>query len=219
MTNYEIKAFTIDNNTFYSSESPDIPLQSNFGNLGEKYLFLMYRLNYLNETVKELFELNMEYHTKKSNFQYLNNLHLKIYHRVIRFSLEIKQIVDEMICFYYVLDYHKINSIWPEVINIDSIGKYINVKNKVKFPFLDNYKNLLENINNIGNAAKHSFVNSEIIWLENKTKTPILLAYYQKQNDTKNKAKFYLLELPIFLEEFNNLLDEFRNTIRTNFSL
>jgi hypothetical protein len=153
MTNNKIKAFTIDDSTFYNEESPNIPLHSNFGNLGEKYLFLMYRLNYLNETVTELFELNEEYYTKKKNYQYLNNMHLKIYHRVIRFSLEIKQIVDEMICFYYILYYHKTHGTWPKIIQLDSIAKYIDPKNKINFPFLNGSLNLLENINNIDNAA------------------------------------------------------------------
>ena len=214
-----IRAFTIDNKTFYSEESPNIPLRSPFGNLGEKYLFIMYRLNFLNDTVKELYDLNDEFIFKKKNFIYNDNLHLKIYHRIIRFSMEIKQIMDEMICFYYVLYFHKLNDSWPNKIKIDCIGKYINTNNTIHFSFLDKYRILLDNTNNISNATKHSFVNSEIIWLENRTSDPLLLAYFQQQNDRKNKVTLHTIKLTDFITEFNNFLNDFRISIKNEFTL
>lgn len=52
-----INAFTIDDSIFYGDEMPNIPVDSPFGHLGEKYIFLMYRLQYTNDTVKELYDL------------------------------------------------------------------------------------------------------------------------------------------------------------------
>lgn len=215
----QIRAFTIDNQTFYSDESPNIPLRSPYGNLGEKYLFLMYRLNFINDSLKELYDLNEENFTKKKNYIPHDDIHLKIYHRVIRFSMEIKQIMDEMISFYYVLYFHKLNNDWPKKIEIDSIGKYIDKKNKIFFAFLENHRSTIDIINSIGNATKHSFINTEIIWLENRTSEPLILGYLQKQNDTKNKAQFYHIQLSEFIIEFNKMLDSFRADIKNDLSL
>jgi hypothetical protein len=214
-----IRAFTIDNQTFYSEESPNIPLNSPFGNLGEKYLFLMYRLNFINDSIKELYDLNEENMLKKKNFIPHDDIHLKIYHRVIRFSMEIKQIMDEMICFYYVLYIQKRDKVWPKKIEIDSIGKYIDKKNTLIFAFLENHQNTLDIINSIGNATKHSFVNTEITWLENKTSEPLILGYLQKQNDTKNKVQFHHIKLSDFIIDFNKMLVSFRDGIKNEFSL
>lgn len=82
----------------------------------------------------------------------------------------------------------------------------------------DTYSPLLEKINSIGNAVKHSFVNSEITWLRNKTSTPLLFAYHQKQNDLKHKVEFHYIELPSFINDFNNFLNDFRKDIKSNYS-
>lgn len=213
-----IRGFTIDDYTLYTEEIPRIPVDSPFGHLGEKYIFIMYRLHYINDTIKELYELNQEYTDLRKNFQFTNNMNLKILHRVIRFSTEIKVIIDEMVSLYFILDYHKKNGKWPAKIEIDSIGKYIDSNNKIKYILLDKYYSILETINSIGNAIKHSFVNSEITWLRNKTSAPLLLGYYHKQNDLKNEVEFHYIELPKFIDDFNGFLDEYRQDLKNNYS-
>ena len=72
--------------------------------------------------------------------------------------------------------------------------------------------------NNIGNAIKHSFVNSETTWLRNDAKTPVLLAYRQKQNDTKNPIVFHGIELPNYLDLLNAFLPEFNYDVKNNYT-
>lgn len=213
-----IKGFTIDDITLYNEEVPIIPIKSPFGNLGEKYIFLMYRLQYINDTIKELYDLNQEYFDLRKYQQYDNNINLKILHRVLRFSTEIKIIMDEMITLYYILEFNKPNGEWPNKIEIDSIGRYLCPKNSIKYKLFDKHISILETINSIGNAIKHSFVNSEITWIRSKIEVPLLLGYYQKQNDLKYKVEFHYIELPKFIDDFNILLDEYRYDLKHNYT-
>ncbi len=212
-----IRGFTIDDYTLYNEEVPIIPLKSPFGHLGEKYIFLMYRLQYTNDTIKELYDLNQEYVDLRKNHQYDNNINLKILHRVLRFSTEIKIIMDEMISLYYILEYNKPDGNWPKKIEIDSIGRYLETNNNIKYKLFDKHIATLETINSIGNAIKHSFVNSEITWARSQIKDPLLFGYYQKQNDLKNKVEFHYIELPKFIDDFNILLDDYRFDLKHNY--
>lgn len=213
-----IRGLTTDGLIFYAEESPNIPLYSPFGHLGEKYLFLMYRLQYMNETVRELYELQykMDYDREVSNNEV--DIHLKVAHRMMRLSMEIKQAVDEMVSLYYILDYQKQNSGWPQKLLLDSIGKYFDRRDKERYDVLERHLPLLMNINSIGNAVKHSFVNSEIVWLRNNSSAPILLAYFNQQNNLDRGIVFQQVDLSSFIDDLNSFLEDYRQSIRTNYS-
>jgi hypothetical protein len=197
---------------------PKIPVHSPFGHLGEKFVFLMYRLHYTEETVRELFYYQRLYFECRQNHQYTGNIKLKILHRSFRFASEMKIIFDEFISLYFILNYHKQNNKWPTKISIDSIGAYLSDKNTIKYDLFEKHKDLIITTNNIGNAIKHSFVNSETTWLRNDAKTPVLLAYRQKQNDTKNPIVFHGIELPNYLDLLNAFLPEFNYDVKNNYT-
>jgi hypothetical protein len=196
---------------------PNIPVDSPFGHLGEKYIFLMYRLQYTNDTVKELYDLQSNYHEKFSNKIYLEDCHYKICHRVLRFLSEIKMVTDEMISFLYILEYYKTNNEWPKKIAIDCISKYLSVNNKLDFQLPKDSRPFLNKINTLGNAVKHTFVNSEVLWKRSKNATPILIAYHQPNNDSSQPVQFEVTELPDFITKFNSFLEDFRNIIRIQY--
>jgi hypothetical protein len=197
---------------------PQIPVYSPFGHLGEKFVFLMYRLHYANETVRELFYYQRQFYECRRKSEFDNNIKLKYLHRALRFSTEMKIIFDEFISLYFILNFYKQHQEWPKRIQIDSIGSYLSDKNSTKYNLFEKHKNLLITTNNIGNAIKHSFTNSEITWLRNDTKIPVLVAYYHKNNDSKNPIEFHYIELPKYLEELNLFLPEYNLDVKNNYS-
>lgn len=213
-----IEGFKTEHDILLFDNPPQIPVHSPFGHLGEKYIFLIYRLFFTNETIKEIYYYQREYYGCRQNHEFENNIKLRILHRVLRFSTEIKVIIDEFISLYFILNYNKDKNEWPEKILIDSIGSYLSENNKIKYEIFDKYRNWLETTNNIGNAIKHSFVNSEITWIRNDSTIPLLIAYYQKQNDLKNKVEFYNVKLPDYIDELNKFLPEYLKDVKNNYS-
>ena len=96
---------------------PKIPVHFPFGHLGEKYVFLMYRLHYSNETVRELFNYQRLYYECRKKPEFDNNIKLNILHRAFRFSSEMKIIFDEFVSLYFILNFHKENHDWPNKVN------------------------------------------------------------------------------------------------------
>ncbi|MBL7113986.1 MAG: hypothetical protein ISS19_18755 [Bacteroidales bacterium] len=213
-----IEGFKVEDDILLFDYLPNIPVHSPFGHLGEKYLFLIYRLFYTNDTIREIYFFQREYYGCRQNKEFDNNIKLKILHRVLRFSTEIKVILDEFISIYFILNYNKEKNSWPKKISIDSIGKYLSKSNNVRYEIFEKHRNLIETTNSIGNAIKHSFVNSEITWIRNDTVTPYLIAYYHKDNDLKNKVEFHSIKLPDYLDELNKFLPEYNFDVKNNYS-
>jgi len=213
-----IEGFKLEDDILLFDYLPQIPVHSPFGHLGEKYIFLIYRLYFLNDTIKEIYYFQREYFGCRQNHEFDNNIKLRILHRILRFSTEIKVIIDEFVSLYYILNYHKERNEWPEKILIDSIGSYISQKNTIKYAIFEKYRDWLETTNSIGNAIKHSFVNSEITWIRNDSTIPLLIAYFQKQNDLKNKVEFHNIKLVDYIDELNRFLPEYNKDVKNNYS-
>lgn len=209
--------YKVEDDVLFFDYLPQIPVHSPFGHLGEKYGFLMYRLHFTNETLSDIFQYQRIYYECRKKSEFDNNIKLKILHRVLRFSTEIKIILDELLSLYFILNYHKDNKDWPKSIIIDSIGSYLNENNKIKYELFEKHKDLLLTTNNIGNAIKHSFANSEITWLRNDSTIPVLVAYYHKQNDLKNKVEFQYIELPKYIDKLNRFLPDYNLDVKNNY--
>jgi hypothetical protein len=136
----------------------------------------------------------------------------------LSFASDLKILTVELISLNYLLyQYHKTKK-WPSKIIIDSIGVYINQKNKQGFePFNNNLKTV-ETINHIGNAIKHSFVNSQILWKRNLGKSPKLFAFYNSYNDLNKEITYYEIELSELVSNYNIILDEYRLEIKNKYT-
>jgi hypothetical protein len=215
---YLINAYKGD--AFYADEIIYFPSNCPFGNLDMKYQFIFTRLNLLNETIKEIHKLhtaNYERRKKREGFpkdEYFLPIALGM-----RFSSELKIITDEMISLNCVVEEYKINKQWSKKIEIDCIGRLIEAKNPLLGydPFYQNQQ-LLKDINGIGNAVKHSFINTNILWIRHyESRTTILYALYQKQNDQNNVPEFIKLEMPKLVQDFNKLISEYKIHMKNNY--
>ena len=118
----------------------------------------------------------------------------------------------------YILHYYYLHSSWPTEIQIDCIGAYLNLANKDGFEPFNNHTDTLKKINHIGNAIKHSFINSEILWKRNLTPIPQLIAFHHPHNKLVNPVNFYEVPLPTLITEYNLILEEYRHKLKNNYS-
>lgn len=47
--------------------------------------------------------------------------------------------------------------------------------------------------------------------------SPYLIAYYQKQNDPKNKVEFYGIKVSDYIDDFNNFFQEYAIDDKNNY--
>lgn len=205
----------------YRGEMILFPPNCPFGNLDMKYNFIFSRLNLLNETITEIHRVHTINYEKRKNAEGFSGDEFFLPIALgMRFSSELKILTDEMISLNYIAEYFRNKREWPNKIDIDCIGRLLESKNPIE-GFAPFYKDpqLLTDINGIGNAVKHSFVNTNIIFLRNyEDMTTRLYAIYQKNNDQKNDKNLMIIEMPKLVLRFNKLIDEYKTHLKSNYS-
>jgi hypothetical protein len=214
-----IKAFRIRDNELCAEEIIHFPSNSPFGHLSNKYAFILTRLNLLNETITDIhLYWEQEFNNRKKKEYTPPEISLKRIALCLRFSSELKMLTDEMISLNYLVVQYSKNKKWPIKIKADCIAKLLtDIESEGFEPFKNNEK-VIKQINEIGNAVKHSFVNTDILWLRNLESTPKIFAFYQKDNDTTKDKKFHSIKLPDLIDSFNKLLNEYRENLKNNYS-
>lgn len=198
---------------------PDIPMHNDdifklppntiYGNLTLKHADISIRLKKINKDLKKV------YHN-----YYGNNIGISgaLPLDSVFEPLEVEQIVygirvvtDQLICLLYILNYNKIKGDFPDKIKIDSIGKYLSSKikeeDKEYLTVFADFTSFLTVLNNISNAYKHSFLNSDTMSLRGKTEL-CCFALGLKANKVSNTPEYYAVRLVEVIEEFNKMYSE-----------
>ncbi|WP_430900956.1 MULTISPECIES: hypothetical protein [unclassified Paraflavitalea] len=206
-----IASYIKNENELFADEIPNIETHSPFGHLQIKYGFILTRLNILNETITEIHSLHSTNIERIKNREYVSREEtLRPIVKCISLATELKILTDELISLNYLLNYYYTKNCWPSEIEIDCIGAYLNMENKKGFEAFNNHTKTIDTINDIGNAIKHSFINSEIIWKQNPSPTPKLFAIHQKRNKLNNSAKLYEISIPELITEYNAILEDIK---------
>lgn len=215
-----VEAFLIDN-----GKSPDAPLNAStffwlppdtpYGNLTLKLFKLSERIDEANrhllDSVKYWNILNHESQLAsmgqlQPEFMHPNALQRHIYATEIAI-LMIRRAADEIIAFVSCLvDWEKEKK-FPQRIRIGEIGKLLDKKNAQYHPELyAPHISMLQLLNDIANAFKHSFVQTDItlIGIDEPTVNALYLPH-NKLDDNKHDSgmRFYSVSLSTLISDFS----------------
>lgn len=209
-----IKAYLHNETQMYADELPYFEDGSPFGHLEVKYEFILTRLNLLNERIKEIHLCHETILDKTKAHEYVSREEsLRPLAFGLLFASDLKILTDELISLNYLLYQQHKTKIWPIEVKIDCIGEFLKLKDKSGFDAFNNNIKTVETINHIGNAIKHSFVNSQVLWKRNLGAVPKLFAFYNHRNHLNNGVNFYEIEFPELISNYNLILDDYRSEI------
>lgn len=190
-----------------------LPSDTPYGNFMLKSLKIIYRLDEANRRIVESFDLWKKMPRKETDdmSEDYSAMHILAIEQAIYL---IRRACDEIISLIWCLDYvKKNNGQYPSKIGCDCIGSVVSQKTEYKNinPF-SNHLELLNLLNEISNAYKHSFINTENNLIGKYE--PCIYALGLKNNKLSSKPEFYSVSLNGFVEKFNAFYIECVRVIR-----
>lgn len=188
-----------------------IPLPSDtpYGNLNLKRLHVVSRLVHAN---RRLDESETTWQALRAPVDPASAL-LGQHHRfcVDEVVVHLRRAADEMIGLLWVLGERARSGAWPQRIGVDSIGSARTKMGDWRLDVLGNHEWLLSTLNEVANAHKHSFVDSDFQAIGRDE--PCVIALPLKDNNLGNEASPYVVSLNSLVGDFNDFyLDMMRAT-------
>jgi hypothetical protein len=221
MTEFDI--YLDETKTIYADLIPTFPDSKNWGNLSNKFAFILYRLDYDNKLLKSIFEKIALYNEnfKKRNGLNTHETSVVPFIEIIHVISDLRMILDEIIALLYILEKRADDGDYPDTIDIDSIGTLLDKLDKGEQKYLQFFKshqNFLKLVNDITNTYKHSFINDHILFfrqLDVPTVYAIKSAKYKNRNKfDKNENKLISIPLEEVITEFNQMFADYRTLIK-----
>ena len=181
----------------------------------------MQRLEYQNEILNSIYKEVEKYNERlKKRDSYIMVNEVKPYIEIIHLVSDLKMILDELISLFYILEKYKIDGDYPRKIRISSIGELLTEHEKeesTKLLFFKPYIEFLQNINEVTNSYKHSFVNSDILFYR-QLNEPIVYAGKNHFNNFDRPRTLISIPLKEIILNFNRMFKEYREHIKNHYS-
>lgn len=177
-----------------------LPPHTPYGNLQLKLIKVCQRIDEANRRIINSFNFWEE--AKNNPFAYERH-----YFANEQAIYLIRKTSDEIISIIYCLNYWKNNNKnYPTKIKLDCIGAILKYNNEnTLVPFRDNI-DILKLLNEISNAFKHSFINSDITLIGKNE--PCVQALALDHNDLSNQPEFYCVTLEKIILGFNKFYND-----------
>ena len=200
----------------YANDVPAFPPSDLWGHLGNKFHFILQRLEYLNKTIESIYNDVELYYSRRKKRQYISNSTVvNPFIEIIHLISDLRMIIDELISLLYILEKREQNGDYPSKIRISSIGELLTEFNKdvsKKLCFFRPYKSFLEKIKDISNTYKHSFINSDILFYK-QPEVPIVYAGKNDYNNFNKERILIAIPLNEIVDEFNVLFKNDRELL------
>jgi hypothetical protein len=180
---------------------PFLPSDTPYGNLLLKSLNIVRRLDRVNLEVARVFT---SYVHPKSH-DHLNPLQDILEHQFYAEQVVywLRKTADELISLAYVIGEWKTTGEWPPAIKVDSIaGLKHNPPQYVKSLFLA-HEAYLFTLNDVANAFKHSFINTDMTVVG--AEYPVVYALALDRNKLSNPPQFCSVSFADLVEGFSKL--------------
>jgi len=189
---------------------PVLPSDTPYGNLLLKSMNIVRRLDRVNVEVRRVFSSYV--HPKRHN-------HLDPSQDLLEHQFYAEQVVywlrktaDELISLAYVLGESKATGSWPREIKVDSIaGLKHNPPSHVRELFAP-YEGYLFTLNEVSNAFKHSFINTDMTVMGSEY--PVVYALALDRNKLSNEPQFYAVRFADLVENFSRLYGPTMETLQ-----
>jgi len=109
---------------------------------------------------------------------------------------------DEIIAMLWTMNYWKERGEWPSRIEVDSIAVALSPEHRGRLSLCVRHEPLLRRLNEIANAYKHSFVNSDITILGRDE--PCVHALGLERNRLEAGARFHNIRLAKLVSDFSS---------------
>ncbi|MEH2011304.1 hypothetical protein [Nostoc sp.] len=180
-----------------------LPSDTPFGNFALKYLKIVSRIDQVNSLIQDVFSSFSLAH-QSQGFDENFFRHQLIAEEVIYW---LRKTADELISLQYVLYIQEQIGQFPTKVEVDCIG-LLNHQNTQQ-TFKENFAahlSFLKILNEVSNAYKHSFINSEISSVG--TEEPYVFALALKKNDLGNQPKFHSVPFAELVVGFDSFFQD-----------
>lgn len=179
-----------------------LPSDTPFGNFALKYLKIVSRIDQVNALILDVFSSFLLAHQSQGFGEDLFR-HQLIAEKVVYW---LRKTADELISLQYVLCTQEKTGQFPTKIEVDCIG-LLNHQNARDFKqnFLAHIS-LLSILNEVSNAYKNSFVNSEISSIG--AEEPYVFALALKRNDLGNQPEFHSVRFAELVTNFDSFFQD-----------
>ncbi len=187
-----------------------LPPDSPYGNLQLKYMDIIQRIDIINHKIIDTFNIWNRIHSTQGFTSFLLMQHRSLNEEIV---FHIRRITDELIGLVYLLKFYDNNNCYPNIIKINDIGTL--KKNFDQLPLFNKYSDFLDTMNNISNAFKHSFINSDVSLIIGQLE-PCITALHLPSNNLSKDLKFYNISLKNQLvAPFNELYSDITKWLNT----
>lgn len=174
-----------------------LPPDSPYGNLQLKHMKIIQRLDEANRRISDSWQF----------WNYCQTggiIQIGAYERHIFSNEEVvymlRRAADELISLIWLLSRFEIDKVYPKKIEIDCLGAVINNKQNCHEAFSEHIE-IMVILNDISNAFKHSFINSDHTLLG--AEEPRVHALGLKYNKLNSEPAFYDYSLLQLVKEYN----------------
>ncbi|OGP51025.1 MAG: hypothetical protein A2Y79_00300 [Deltaproteobacteria bacterium RBG_13_43_22] len=180
---------------------PHFPSNTPFGNLLLKGMNIVRRIDKVNLEIRRVFGS----YVHPSN-QDINNpnphqdvLEHQFYAEQVVYWL--RKTADEIVALAYVINQHRNTGSWPESVQVDSISGLKNSHSEELRLLFKPHEGFLSTLNEIANAFKHSFINTDMTLIGSEY--PVVFALGLKYNKLSNQPKFYTVSFAEMITAFS----------------
>ncbi|MDH5681815.1 MAG: hypothetical protein OEZ36_09520 [Spirochaetota bacterium] len=175
-----------------------LPADSPYGNFQLKLLRMIYRLDEANRRIVESFRY---WHKSTTSAILLNNepeLHILANEQAIYLM---RKTADELVSLIWILSYFEINGKYPSKVKCDHIGAVVKQGSENCLEVFVPHLNIMKLLNEISNAFKHSFINSDYYAINSEE--PYVTAFSLDRNRLKSQATIYNVSFIYLIIEFS----------------
>lgn len=170
-----------------------LPADTPFGNMAAKYSDIVLRLDHVNLLIREVFR---GYARAKAADDGSITHHLLLAEELVYW---IRKTADELIALVHILNERQSSGAYPERIDPDGIGPLLALKNIPAWA--QPHCGFLRLLNEISNAYKHSFINSDAMLVGRDE--PGVYALSLKRNDLEKETTLYNIRLTELVVRFD----------------
>jgi len=170
-----------------------LPADTPFGNMSLKYSQLVFRLDHVNLLIREVFK---SYARAKAADDGTITHHLLLIEELVYW---IRKTADELIALVHILNERQSAGAYPERINPDAIGPLLALQNIPAW--VQPHREFLNLLNEISNAYKHSFINSDAMLVGRDE--PGVYALALKRNDLERATTLHGIRVTEMVVRFD----------------
>lgn len=186
----------------------DVPLPTDtpWGNLWLKTMKIRFRIEHINIRLRNVFNVYPKCKSGAAKDHYI------CLSEIEEITYWLRKTVDEYIQLLFVCSHFKKHKKWPTEIEIDSVGTLLLSPRVDIYSFFNGHYAKLEQLNDISNAYKHGFMNSDNNYFGSENE-PLVMSLHVERNNLKNPPKFIVISLRDVIAHFDQLNQHCRSKL------